>query len=85
MSAQFSVYQFFADGKYERVLSWVDDMTAVKGAAQLTNSVGARTGITRRVIITDGLDFTVWEWKFGEGVVYPPPEAAAATQQQETP
>lgn len=28
--------------------------------------------MVRRVIITDGDDFTVFEWKFGEGVTYPP-------------
>jgi hypothetical protein len=69
---EFSVYQFFADKSYERVLSFVDGRTAVTQAAELTRSVGGRVGTTRRVIITDGGDYTVFEWRFGRGVVYPP-------------
>jgi hypothetical protein len=28
-------------------------------------------GIIRRIIITDEDDFTVFEWRYGEGVTYP--------------
>jgi hypothetical protein len=71
---EFSVYQFFPDESSERVLSFVDAETAVKMAEQLTRSVGGRLGTTRRIIITDGGDCTVFEWKHGEGITYPTEE-----------
>lgn len=77
--AEFSVYQFFADGTNEAVLRFVDAETAVKRAHALCFSVGARIGNTCRVIITDGGDFTAFEWKFGEGVTFPPHHVAAAS------
>jgi len=70
---EFSVFQFFPDGSYERAAEFIGPEAAVKVAAQLTRSVGARLGTTRRVIITDGGDFTVFEWKHGEGVTFPFP------------
>jgi len=69
---EFSVFQFFADESYECVRSRVDAETAVMAAKHYTTSVGAQLGTTRRVIITDGGDCTNFEWKFGEGVIYPP-------------
>jgi hypothetical protein len=75
MSEEFSVFQFFPDDSYERVLSFVGPAHAVRTAKQLTETVGARIGTTRKVIITDGGDDTVFEWKFGEGVTYPKREA----------
>jgi hypothetical protein len=71
---EFSVYQFFADTQCERVLSFVDGRTAVEQAKALALSVGGRLGMTKRIIITDGGDCTVFEWKFGQGVVFPPKE-----------
>ncbi len=38
----------------------------------INSSPTAQIGIIRRVIITDGGDYTNFEWKFGEGVTYPP-------------
>ena len=73
MSAEFSVYQFFLDDSYEKVAEFVEDEKAVKIAVGLTQSVGARIGTTKRVIITDGGDCTCFEWKHGEGVVFPKP------------
>lgn len=72
MNGEFSVYQWFEDGQYERVRHGVDDQEAVKVAIHYSTSVGAKIGTTVRVIITDGGDLTVWEWKRGEGIVFPP-------------
>lgn len=69
---EFSVYQFFPGEHWERVLQFVDAETAVRMARRLTRSVGARLGTTCRVIITDGDDYCVFEWKHGEGITYPP-------------
>jgi len=69
---EFSVAQFFADDTWAYDLRNVDGRTAVERAKALTESVGGRDGTTRRVIVTDGGDFTVFEWTFGKGVTYPP-------------
>jgi hypothetical protein len=69
---KFSVCQFFEDGTYEYVRRFVDAKQAVEVAHHYTHNVAARHGIVDRVIITDDGDCTVFEWKFGEGVTYPP-------------
>jgi len=70
---EFSVWQFFADPEQEAecVRRYVSAAEAVKAACHYTTSVGARTGFVDRVIITDGGDCTVFEWKKGLGVVWP--------------
>lgn len=74
MKGEFSVWQFFKDGTQERVRQFVDAEEAVAAAMHYTNNVAVRMGITKRVIITDGGDCTVFEWKQGEGIVFPPKE-----------
>lgn len=72
---EFSVYQFGKIGDEEVTdceVRFVDHKTACTRFVDLINNVAARTGITRRVIITDGGDFTCMEWKFGEGITFPP-------------
>ena len=71
-SGEFNVVQFFEDGSYEYVRRGVDAKAAVEAAKHYTECVGAVLGTTRRVIITDGGDSTNFEWRYGEGVVYPP-------------
>jgi hypothetical protein len=71
---EFSVYQFFHDGTYEKVREMVSADEAVKAAKHYCSCVAAQMGITVRVIITDGGDCTSFEWKRGEGVVFPPQE-----------
>lgn len=72
---EFNVVQFFADDSYEFVREGISAKEAVEIAKRYTESVGARIGTTRRVIITDGGDACCFEWKFGEGVTFPPREA----------
>lgn len=69
---EFSVYQFFENDSYEELCRFVSAEEAMKTAMRFTTSVGAKIGTTKRVIITDGGDCTNFEWKFGEGIVYPP-------------
>jgi hypothetical protein len=71
---EFNVVQFFIDESYEYVARWIGPEEAVQIAHRMTTSVGAKIGTTQRVIITDGGDFTNFEWEFGKGVVFPPPE-----------
>jgi alkyl hydroperoxide reductase subunit AhpC len=70
---EFSVYQFFNDpaGLYERVRHFVDAEEAVRAFHHYTNNVACKMGLVNRVIITDGGDCTVAEWKRGEGVTWP--------------
>jgi hypothetical protein len=72
MEGEFSVYQFFENGTYERVREFVSVGEAVEAFKHYASSVGAQIGITVRVIITDGYDNTVAEWKYGEGITFPP-------------
>ena len=76
---EFSVYQWFPDDSYEQVYQFVDAETAVEKAMFYSTNVAAKAGFTKRVIITDGGDNCVWEWKYGEGVVFPP-EFAKVTE-----
>ena len=69
---EFSVYQFFKDGSYERVREFVSAEEAVIAFNHYTHNVASRIGITSRVIITDGGDSIVFEWKSGLGVTFRP-------------
>lgn len=73
-NGEFSVVQFFKDGSYERVREFVSAREATDAAKHYCTSVAARMGVTQRVIITDGGDDTCFEWRYGEGVVFPPEE-----------
>jgi hypothetical protein len=77
-NGEFSVCQFFEDGSYEVVKQYVGAEEAVKAARHYTDNVAVKMGITKRVIITDGGDCIVFEWKAGEGVTYPTPEMRQA-------
>lgn len=79
---EFSVYQFFKDGSREHVKKYVTAEDAVHTAKALTESVGAQIGNTMRVIITDGGDFTSFEWRYGEGVVFPTREQCAEAREE---
>lgn len=72
----FSVCQFFQNGTYQYVRRWVSATEAIQAAGHYAQSVGAQLGTTRRVIITDDDDCTNWEWRYGEGIVFPPPSHA---------
>ena len=72
---RFSVYQFFEDGQYERVRFLVTMVEAVEAVKHYTTSVGARMGMVKRVIITDGGDCTCFEWIYGKGQIFPTKES----------
>lgn len=74
---EFSVWQFFPDDTYECVRRNVGPQEAVETAKSYTTRPAAMLGIIRRVIITDGGDAAVFEWKHGEGVTFPPPAQQA--------
>ena len=71
---EFSVWQFFTGGSCQREPERYTRVAAVRQATVLTKTLAAQTGSTCRIIITNGGDHTVWEWRHGEGVVFPTPE-----------
>jgi hypothetical protein len=68
---EFSVYWDDPEGNHHCELSMVDAETAVRFAIEFPKRPAGLLGIIRRVIITDGGDFTVYEWKYGEGQTFP--------------
>lgn len=75
-TATFNVVQFFSDGTHEYVRRAVGPEEALKAVAHYVNCVGARIGTTVRVIVTDEDDFCNFDWRRGEGVVFPPGQEA---------
>lgn len=67
----FSVYQFFQNGTWERVKHRVSDKEAIETAHDLINRPAAKLGIISEVLVTDSGDIGVFEWKHGEGIVWP--------------
>ena len=78
MPGEHSVYQFFANGKWELVESFADFEMAVRTARALTESVSAKIGLTSRVIIMDAVGFTSFEWIKGRGLVFPTSERSSS-------
>ena len=68
--AEFSVCQFFEDDTYEYVRRFVGPEQALQAFRHYISSVGAQIGTTKRVIITDGGDDCVAEWKWSEGITF---------------
>lgn len=71
---EFSVCQFFANDSYTYEERYVTPEQALATFRQLTGSVGAKIGTTKRVIITDGGDCINMEWEHGKGITYPAKE-----------
>jgi hypothetical protein len=72
-SGEFSVWVFYPDDTHSPVERFTDAETAVRMAHTVTRVVGTAV----RVIITDGGDCTVFEWRKGEGVTWPKPADAS--------
>jgi hypothetical protein len=78
----FSVLQFFADGSGERVLDHTAPNAGMSQARQCSTSVGAQVGTTTRVVVVEDGDAIVLEWKFGEGITFPPELAGRTGRRQ---
>jgi len=79
--SEFNVVQFFSSkagplaGQHEYVRRNVTAEEAILAARHYSNNVATKLGIVDRVIVTDGGDSCVFEWKAGLGVTFPPMEA----------
>ena len=65
--AEFSVVEFLNDGTHRYVRRWLDAENAVYLAHYCTRRL--RDDV-ERVVITDGGDFTVFQWERGKGVTF---------------
>jgi hypothetical protein len=71
---EYSVWEFYPDDSYTAVVQFVGAEAAVKAAHACTQKPAVQLGIIVKVMITDGGDACVFEWRHGVGVVYPPRE-----------
>jgi hypothetical protein len=72
--ADFSVVAFFDDGTHHYVERWLGRREALMLAWHCFRRQEGKSGPINRIIITDGGDFTVFEWKRSHGITFPPPE-----------
>lgn len=79
---QFSVYQFFSDGNYECVRSFVSAKEAGEAFRHYTNNLATMLGMVERIILIDGDDFINAEWIKGIGLTFPRPEDFEAARER---
>ena len=72
MGEQFAVVTFFEDGKRRYVRRFVSAQEASRAFKHCIHNVEARFGIQMRVVITDRYDCILREWRFGQGITFPP-------------
>jgi hypothetical protein len=66
VSERLSVYRWFDDGKYQRVMNHEPAAAAMDKVLALTTEPASS-----KVMATDALDRAVFEWTRAEGVVFP--------------
>jgi hypothetical protein len=69
---EFSVWLFARDGTHFAEQRWINAEAACTLARDVTLRPAVQAGLITKVIITDGGDHCVFEWKHGEGVTFPP-------------
>jgi hypothetical protein len=75
MAELFAVHLFFLFCSYHCEGAFLEAEAAATLAVECSRRPAAVAGFIRRIIITDGGDDTVFEWRYGEGVTFPPPPA----------
>lgn len=69
-SEEFSVAEWYPDGTYTYVARWIDAESAMQTAKRVIERANEQFPIVR-VIVTDGGDSTVFDWREGLGIVWP--------------
>ena len=72
MDNEFSVYHYGFEDVQVAEKRFVSADEAMRTVAALIRSPAAQIGVMKRIIVTDGGDFTNFEWKYGEGITFPP-------------
>ena len=72
--------QYFPDGSHEIIGDDLDARAAVYLAKDYTDRPAAQIGIIQRVTIIDGGNCIVFDWRYGEGVVFPTPDMRRQAQ-----
>lgn len=80
MTEKFRVVMFYPDETYTYEGDWMPLEQAVDLAKNITQRPAVALGIIARVIIVDRDDLTCFDWRNGQGVVFPTPEQIAATE-----
>jgi len=73
MDNSFSLYWWDEQDQAYDELRFVGVEQAISRAKTLMQSPAAKIGIIKRIIITDGDDYTNFEWKADEGIIFPKP------------
>ena len=69
---EYCVYLFFPDGSSLLEGHSLMPEAAVRLAKECSERPAAGFGVIARIIITDGGDHAVFEWRYKEGVTFPP-------------
>ena len=73
MSEQFTVRGVLRQWRAQKCTPVVSAQEAGRAFQHYTTSICAQLGSTARVIVIDRHDCIVREWKFEQGITYPPP------------
>jgi hypothetical protein len=77
-SGEFSIYWWDNTDYCHKELRFVDAKRAVERVASLSRGPASLLGMVKRIIITDGGDYTTFEWKHGQGITFPPGQQGKA-------
>lgn len=81
MTETFSVIQYFPGDTYDVVAAGLDAKAAVELAKDYSERPAAKIGIIRRITIIDSGDCIVFDWRNGEGVVFPTADMRRSAQE----
>jgi hypothetical protein len=70
--SEFSVVEFYDNGYHACVERGLDAESAVKLAKRCADAAAATGEFVVKIIVTDGDNYTVFEWQHGKGVTFPP-------------
>lgn len=82
MGELFQVYHYFSETEYVKEGEPLPAKEAMELAISFTTRPTAVLGMTKRVIVVDLLDRTCFDWRHGQGVVFPTKEDIAAMERQ---
>jgi hypothetical protein len=68
---EFSVVEFYDDGVHSYVERDLPAKQAVELARYCVVGASDENSIVKRIIITDGGDYTVFQWERGTGITFP--------------